>query len=99
MGCINSITSKSMNTVTQALGHKITNWSRPRGFDSGRSLFAKIQNGGAAALRYSVTLIEEMFVTQSVRIFYTRHIYSLKTPKIWRQVRRWSCHTPERSLY
>jgi hypothetical protein len=69
MGCINSITSKSVNTVTQAPGHKIANWSRPRGFDSGRSLFAKIQNGGAAALRYSAPLIEEMFVTQSVRIF------------------------------
>jgi hypothetical protein len=44
MGCINSITSKSVNAVTQASGHKITNWSRPRGFDSGRFLFAKIQN-------------------------------------------------------
>jgi hypothetical protein len=58
-----------VNTATQAFGHEITNWSRPRGFDSGRFLFAKIQNGGAAALRHSVTLIEEMFVTKSVRIF------------------------------
>ena len=76
MGCVNSTTFKSVNAVTQAFGHKITNWSRPRGFDSGRSLFAKIQNGGAAALRYSVALIEEMLVTQSVRIFYTRRIAS-----------------------
>jgi hypothetical protein len=59
MGCVNSTTSKSVNAVTrQAFGHTITNWSRPRGFDSGRSLFAKTQTGDAAALRYSVTLIE-----------------------------------------
>jgi hypothetical protein len=38
--------------------------------------FAKSQNGDAAALRYSVTLIEAMFATQSVRIFYTRRIAS-----------------------
>jgi hypothetical protein len=86
MGCINSITSKSVNTDTQALGHKITNWSRPRGFDSGRSLFAKIQNGDAAALRHSVTLIEEVLVTSRSHFLY--YTYSLKTPKIWRQVRR-----------
>jgi hypothetical protein len=76
MGCVNSTTFKSVNAVTQAFGHKITNWSRPRGFDSGRSLFAKIQNGDAAALCCSATLIEEVVVTQPVRIFSTRRMAS-----------------------
>jgi hypothetical protein len=58
MGCVSITTSKSVNAATQAFGHKITNWSRPRGFDSGRSIFAKTQTCDAAALRYGVTLIE-----------------------------------------
>jgi hypothetical protein len=49
MGCVNSTTSKAVNTVAHAFWHKITKPDRPRGFDSGRSLFAKVQNGGAAA--------------------------------------------------
>jgi hypothetical protein len=40
MGCVSSTTSKSVNAVTQALRH-ITNWNRPRGFDSGRSFLPK----------------------------------------------------------
>ena len=39
IGCINPSTSRRVKTVAQAFGqYEITNWSRPRGFDSGRSL-------------------------------------------------------------
>jgi hypothetical protein len=42
IGCINPSTSRRVKTVAQAFGqYEITNWSRPRGFDSGRSFLPK----------------------------------------------------------
>ena len=73
---VDSITSKADNTVAQTFWYTSTKPDRPRGFDSGRSLFTKVQNGNAAASCYSVTLIEEMSVTQVGSHFYTRRIAS-----------------------
>jgi hypothetical protein len=64
MGCVNSITSMAVNTVTQAFGHT---GSRPRGFDSGLSLFVKVQNWDAAALRYSAALIVDSITSKAVK--------------------------------
>ena len=91
---VDSITSKAANTVAQTFWYTSTKPDRPRGFDSGRSLFTKVQNGNAAASCYSVTLIEEMSVTQVGSHFYTRRIASRRNcltlqcrEEVWRQGR------------
>jgi hypothetical protein len=78
MGCVNSITSMAVNTATQAFGHT---GSRPRGFDSGLSLFVKVQNWDAAALRYSVTLVVDSTTSKAVNTVAHTFWYKITKPE------------------
>jgi hypothetical protein len=83
MGCVSSTTSKSVNAVTQALGH-ITNWSRPRGFDSGRSFLPKPKL--VALQRYAIprkpihNAVKEAMSTTNLSACASELFYRLRIP-------------------